>query len=322
MEKTKEKASKMTALKERARSFFLKQPLPLAAVQLSAGYVTGIKAVSKNGRIKSHFILPLEKDAVKPSFLEKNIIDARLLERTVLEGIRKLDPADNKIAFILPELSQRTFVFFFDVLPSSQNEREKLLLFRIKKQMPLLPDDVRLSFDVIRSNDENKVIATIVRAGVIREYEDLFQKIKLRVRVAGVPLLSLLPVLRNEQEKNGLLVNIEEDSLNLAAVIDSELALFRQKPFASRFQVPEDFLNAVDQIVQEIKNTVNFIADRDKAMISSTWIRLGLFDHGEEGMELLDEKLDIPVKRIESLLEYDLTPAEGRILSPLIGQIL
>jgi hypothetical protein len=185
--------------------------------------------------------------------------------------------------------------------------------------MPMLPDDIRLSFDLIRSN---KIVASIARTAVIKEYEDLFHKIKLKIRVTGIPLISLVPILRNEQEKDGLLVNIEDDSLNLAAVIDSEIALFRQKPFASRFQGKEDFLKAVDQIAQEIENTVNFIADRDKVKISSTWIRLGLLDAGEEGLEQLEERLTIPIKSIESLLGYDLSQTEGRILSPLIGQIL
>ncbi len=315
-------AGKMVDFAEKIKNFFLQQPLPLAAVQLSAGYATGIQTVSRNGRIKSHFILPLEKGTVQPSFSKKNIIDSELLEKTVVEGIKKLDLADNKISFLLPELSQRTFIFFFDDLPPYQKEREKIILFRIKKQIPMLPDDVRLSFDLIRSNKVNRVVASIARTAVIKEYEDFFHKIKLKIRVAGIPLLSLLPVLRNEQEKDGLLINIEDDSLNLAAVIDSEIALFRQKPFASRFQGEEDFLKAVDQIAQEIENTVNFIADRDKVKISLTWIRLGLLDAGEKGLEQLNERLTIPIKSIESLLGYDLSQTEGRILSPLIGQIL
>ena len=259
---------------------------------------------------------------IEPSFSDKNIINRALLEEKIKQGLEKLHLSNNKIACLIPELSLKAFVFSFDSLPSSREQRERIIRFRVKKQIPLLPDDARFSFDRISSNSSSKIIVTVARASIIKEYEELFSKFRLKVRTVGIPTLSLYYLLNREEERDLLLINIEEDSLSLLAGLNSEVAMYRLKPFISDSLTNLSGLQRVENIVKEVKNTVNFVEDKEKKKVNSFRIRLGLLEPGEDMFRQLQERLSLPATGIEAGLTSKLGLREKRILSPLIGQIL
>jgi hypothetical protein len=304
----------MALFTDKIKSYFIRQLLPRSAIQLTSSYLSGIHVSSKEGKIKNHFIFPLEKGVIEPSFSNKNI--------KIKQGLEKLHLSDNKIACLIPELSLKAFVFSFDSLPSSREQRERIVRFRVKKQVPLLPGDARFSFDRIRSNSSSKIFVAVARASIVQEYEDLFNKLRLKVRTVGVPTLSLYYLLNREEERDLLLINIEEDSLSLIAGLNSEVAMYRLKPF-----IPGSLTNVsgpqrVENIIKEVENTVNFVEDKEKKKVNSFRVRLGLLEPEEEMFSQLKEKLSLPAKRIEEGLTSKLGLREKTILSPLIGQIL
>jgi len=207
----------MALFTDKITNYFMRQLLPRSAIQLTSSYLSGIHVSSKEGKIKNHFIFPLERGVIEPSFSNKNIKNPALLEKKIKQGLDKLHLSDNKIACLIPELSLKAFVFSFDSLPSSREHRERIIRFRVKKQIPLLPVDARFSFDRLRSNSSSKILVAVARASIIQEYEDLFSKLRLKVRAVGIPALSLYYLLKREEERDLLLINIEEDSLSLIA---------------------------------------------------------------------------------------------------------
>ncbi len=318
-----EMRDKQTVLfKDKIRDYFARPRLYDLGVQISSHYISGIQVLPKEGKTRRHFVLPLEGGTINPSFNKKNITNSELLENKIKEGLKKIHISAHNIVFLLPELSQKAFIFNFDSFPSSQQEREHLIRFRANKQMPLLPDDIRLSFDIRKSNRSKKILTTIVRSSVIKEYENLFGKLHLKVRVVGIPSLSVSNLLNKESEKDIMFINVEEDSFSLVVNIDSEIALYRQKPFGANHNNHNSEAQKIRHIVQEVKNTINFIEDRDKRRISCIIIRLGLLDREEEIFVGLKEKLHYPLKKIESYLDFNIPLKEKEILSPLIGQLL
>jgi Tfp pilus assembly PilM family ATPase len=310
----------MTALIDRIKGYFTQHPIPHSAFQISSHYLSGIRLSPKERKIKNYFILPMEKGVVEPSFSKKNIKNPGLLERKIREGLEKLSLSENNIACLIPELSLHAFVFSFDSLPPSRQEREQIIRFRIKKQMPMLPADARFSFLVIKSNKSEKILSAVARASVVQEYEDLFSRLRLKVRAIGVPTLSLFNLVRKDKGENLLLINIEENSLCLMAVVNSEIVLYRLKSYIPASEV--DVSGFVENIIREIENTVNFVEDREKAKVHSLSIRVGLLESSEKILSLLKERLSFPLKGIESRLDAELGLQEKKILSPLLGQIL
>ena len=312
----------MALFKDKIRNYFMRQLLPRSAIQLTSNCLSGIHVSTKEGKIKNHFILPLERGVIEPSFSDKNIKNPALLEKKIKQGLEKLHLSNNKIACLIPELSLKAFVFSFDSLPSSREQRERIIRFRVKKQIPLLPDDARFSFDRISSNSSSKMLVSVARASIVQEYEDLFSKLHLKVRAVGVPTLSLYYLLNREEERYLLLINIEEDSLSLLAGLNSEVAMYRLKPFIPGSLTNVSGLQRIENIVKEVENTVNFVEDKEKKKVNSFRIRLGLLEPEEEMFSQLKERLSLPAKGIEEGLTSKLGLRETMILSPLIGQIL
>ncbi|MFC2163403.1 hypothetical protein ACFLT2_00230 [Acidobacteriota bacterium] len=314
--------ARLASMKEKIGHFFLQQPLPLAAFQLSSRYLSGLRVSPPDRKIKHHFVLPFQGGVLNPSFYKKNMKDSSELDEKMKEGISKLQLAEHKVVFLLPELSQKSFIFSFDSLPTSQRELEQILLFRIKKQIPVLPEDTRLSFDVLRSNTKKKVLVTIARESVVREYEDFFNKFQLKVRAVGVPSLSLYNLVGSTKDEDYMLIDVENDSFSLLGVINSEVTLYRQKHFAEDFQDEKDFDEKWRNVVQEIENTANFIEDKEERKICCYWVRFGVFEPGEEALGILRDQSRCPVNPIESALSSPLPSLDKKLLSPLIGQIL
>jgi hypothetical protein len=310
----------MSTIVDKLRVFFSQNPLPHSALQLTSSHISGIHLSSKERKLKSHFVLPLSGKPIQPSFEKANIKDLLLLEKQIREGVDMFDAYDHGVALLLPELSQRTFVFTFDSLPPTSREREQLIRFKVKKQMPLLAKDVRMSYDVVPARKKKRLVLTLARASVVSEYEDFFSRWQLKIKLVGVPILALANLIDWIKEKDFFLINIERDSFGLLAVADSEIFLYRQKPLMGGNREGR-WMDSIRNIVLEIENTAQFIQDKEKRDISCIWVRVGLLESETEIFSQLESGLGYPVKRAESLVDFNLREREKRILAPLLGQL-
>lgn len=311
----------MSTLLKHFNNFFTRLPLPLTAIQFSRRYISGIHLFPKDKKIRSHFIQPLEDGVLAPSFFKKNIHDPERLRQAFKAGVEKLNCSEHKMIFLLPELSQNIFIIPFDSLPVRGEEREEFIRFKIKKQMPLLPDDNRLAYDIVQQDSRKGIIAAMARASIIREYEDFFSSSHFKVRMVGIPSICLLNMLDKSKQDDFVLIDIEEDSFSLTAVIGAKVVMYRQKPLSVKGDGAIVLEQKIENISQEIFNTANYIEDREKRKITSFWIRMGILGLDENLFNRLEEKLRLPLHRIETALPGKLTSRENKILAPLMGQI-
>jgi hypothetical protein len=305
------------ALLGRVGRFFTSPPCPPVIIQVSSAFLTGLQVAVKEKKAKQRLILPLPGGLVEPHFDRTNIPDSAALAGLLKEHVGRLRASGSDAACLLPETCFRVFVLPFESLPASDRERENLILFRAKKQMPLLPDDLRLSYQVMGSGSGTKVVAALARASVIREYEAFFAGLGLELGIVTPPALSLVNLIDWQAEKAGLLVNLDDDSLGLVAVTRSEPALYRVKAFAGE----RSEARRADGLAKEIENTIHFIEDRENQPIPALWFRNGLLDGGDDLPSALAGKLAVPVKPVSAPLLDSLPEAERSILTPLAGLI-
>jgi len=312
----------MTYFLENIKNYFTEIPRPQVVFQVASRYLSGIHFSEKEKKLKHSFILPLPSGVIQPSFDKKNIQDDPYLEEKLKEGLGKLHISEGPITCLIPELCLKAFLFSFDVLPTSQRDQEQIIRWRVQKQFPSLTDDTRFSFDVLPSENGNKILVSLVRDPVIREYENFFSRMRLKVKVLTVPAFSLFNLLDRDKENEVLMANVEEDSISLMVIINSEMALYRLKPFLldSRPRALVD--QKTGEIIKEIENTVNFIEDRDKKKVSSIWIRLGLIEMEGDLLSELESKISLALNRIEPSLAPELRSREKELLAPLFGQVL
>jgi hypothetical protein len=309
------------SLIERFKGFLTKEPFPSAVFQLSVPGLAGLHLTGRDHRSGRHVILPLRPGTLEPSFDRPNIKDQAHLADRVQEAVRKLELRDHNVSLLVPESCLKNIVLAFDDFPDSPAERENLVLWRLKKQMPSLPDDIRVSFDVVNGGRPCKVFVSVIHPSVLAEYEALFSRQGVRVRNVSLATLSLSNLLAPKDKANGILVNIEEDCLSLLAVLEGEVAFYRSKPFLADSREARSLSKRMDNAAREIINTVTFLEDREKKQVKTLWVRSALVDGEEDPLAVLKPLVPLTVQTIEPAGFAGIRAKEARALAPLIGHL-
>jgi hypothetical protein len=215
----------------------------------------------------------------------------------------------------------KVFIFSFDRLPASPKEREELLRWRLNKVVPVKPPDMRISYDLMKSEGQVKVFLALARSSVIQEYEQLFARCGLKVRAVGIPALNLVNLLKGDDAKNALIVNVEADSISLLAVLDFEISLYRFKPFLPEALPSVHPTQKMEVIVNEVENTVHFIEDREKKKVDAVWVRSAVPKSEGDLLAFVKGQTAFPWKSFAPDGPPMVSAGDQEVLSPLIGQV-
>jgi hypothetical protein len=308
---------KTVPLLKTLRARFLDRPLPEAVFEAAPGRLSGLR-VSSRGRIDGRrFILPLGGGIVTPSFDRRNVSDPAAVQRLIEEGKKALGLGSGTVSLLIPEPCVRIFVLGAESVPAAQAEREAFFRWRVGKQMPLMPEDLRIAYDNHSGSPSGKIIVSTARDSVIREYESLFESAGLRVGTLTVPSLSLVNLLGGGLSGNGILLNIEADNLSFLAIMDSEWTLYRQKGVGQGLPAERK----AEWIAKEVENTVHFLEDKERKKVERIWVRSEEWKDGAGVASRLQETLRLPAEFIEFGAPEGWSGEEKAVLAPLVGQI-
>jgi len=302
---------------DRWLGYFRETPRLQGHFLLSPRALAGVHYRRKENKIAGAAVLPLPPGTIVPSFDKPNLPDPALLEAKIKEAAARLRLSEKSVSCLIPDPCVRAVLLPFDSLPAAEKEREKVVRWRIQKQMPLLAEDARLVYEVLNTSPP-KVFAVVVKETVIREYETVFERLHYRVGYLGIPSLSLLNLAGREEFRNSLLVNIEEDSLCLMGLVEGELTLYRLKPLAAE---AGRAARRIPEAAKEIENTIRFIEDREKKQVRVLGLRLGVPDPAGAVRESLRAALSIPVIEIAHPAAAGLDAADVPMALPLLGQL-
>ncbi len=295
---------------------FLEAPLPDAVFQVAPRALTGIRIDPRERSVGGRFLAALPDGAVRPAFERTNIADPVPLEAKLREGMLKLGLSQGTVAVLVPELCVRIYLLPLDSSPASDKERDGIVRWRVGKLMPTLPDDARIVHQSVAVGNGERIVAAVARPEVVREYEGLFVRSGLAPGNVTLPSLSLLGLLP-DGGGDALLVNVEDDSLSIIAVVGGEPALLRQKPFALERAAGT---RRLAPLIKEIENTALFLEDKEKKHVGAVWLRAPS-DNGDAIAGELAKQLSLPVRETGSLVPGDAAAGEKNLLSALYGQL-
>lgn len=307
-------------LGNRLKSHFLDRLVPDAVFQVSPAFLSGIRVSRKDRSVRGGFVLPLPGRPISPSFDRANVTGAAAVEEAIAQGMKSLRISSGSIALLLPEPSVRVFVLSVESFPGPGRERDAFIRWRVGKQMPLIPDDARIDYAITPGRGPRKVIIAMARQTIVREYESLFEKSGLRPVLVTVPSLTLINLVGRNGPTNGILLNLEEETLTLLAVTDSGWVLFRQKGVGAPGSPGAD--ERADNIVREAENTIRFLEDKEKERIERLWVRSAAVAERQGLIGRLKERIDLPLESVDYEAPAVWTEAQKALLAPLVGQIL
>jgi hypothetical protein len=305
------------ALFKKLGSRFVNRPLPSAVFELAPGRLSGIRVSTRSRSVRGRFIQPFRSAVLNPSFDRPNVTDADTIKAAIERGKKFLGVGGASIALLIPEPCVRIFVLTADSLPSSTAERDSFVRWRVGKMMPVMPEDLRMDYDVSSSPGPSKIIVSSAREAVVREYEGLIQSSGMHVGMLTVPSLSLVNLLRGGPERSFILLNIEADYLSLLTVMNSEWTLYRQKGIGTDVMTDRK----AELVVKEVENTVHFLEDREGKKVEGIRVRSESWEDGAVVVSRLQEVLGLPAEVIEYEAPEAWDVREKAILAPLVGQI-
>lgn len=303
---------------DRITKYFSDSPKNFTGFYISPHYFCGVSLSAKERKISDYYIKTLPQGIVRPSLNEKNIVEEEILKQEFLKALKKVNARGKNIALVFPELSQKTFTFSLDSLPHSPREREQIIRFRIKKKMPFLPEDVRISYDLISKESGIRAVVILTRKFIVQEYEDFLDQLGLKVRAVVPPSVGLVNLLNFELDEDYFLLNVEQDDFSLSVYINSELVLYRQKRFDLGMEDPSARKDKVKDVFQEVENTLNLIEGSEKKKDLRFFVRCGM-NNTEDLIEEASQGFSFPFHRIGSILKFDLNLKQAEKLSPILG---
>ena len=258
---------------------------------MTTSHLTGLRIFARERRAAGHFISRLPAGVVRPSFDETNFADVPLLESKVREGMAKMGLGQGTVAVLLPELCARVFILNLDSIPGvPKGEGRRSSAGGSASRCPSFPrtpgSSIRDSPPGVRKGSSSPS----ARSRSSRSTKVCSPAVSLAVGNVSLPSLSLLDLLPAAGE-DVLVVNVEEDSLSFVAVIDSELSLYRQKPFAFDRTRERPSSSRSGDSLKEVENTMHFLEDKEKKRVRSLWFRSGLPDDGRRHRRRTPEAL-------------------------------
>jgi Tfp pilus assembly PilM family ATPase len=230
----------------------IKRGLSLSASRLSWVEIDSSNKSKPEINISASEIL--SKGMIKPFFAKENIDNREALK----SEIQKIIPdgcMSGDIALSVPDHIAKVTSLKFDDLPDNRQEIEQLILWRMKKILPLSPDAIKLDFISYKTGGGTfDVTASLASREVLREYEDILKELGLRPRLVDIASINTLRTFETAIPESSLFVELSESSLGMATIDEGRLGFFRSKEV-------EGSTDKVifDKVTREIASTLAYL---------------------------------------------------------------
>jgi type IV pilus assembly protein PilM len=198
---------------------------PRLACEITPEGVIAARASEKSTRLEVFTGRRLNEGVIAPGLNEPNVLNAEAL-RTALNGaLGAVAGKSRDVIIVLPDVAIRVVLLDFEALPAKQEEAEPVIRFRLKKSLPFDVEQAVISYDVIRSNGNIRVVAAVSPRPVIEEYEKALRDAGY---IPGVILPSSLAALGLiDGERPTLVLKVDPMNITIVAVERQELRLVR-----------------------------------------------------------------------------------------------
>lgn len=225
-------------------------PSPDATIEITATRVSGLVLDVRGGRpaVTAVAAEALRPDVVTPGFVTLNVHDAGALADTVKLVAGRLGGRVRRVALVLPDAVARVSLVRLEQVPSRREDLARLIQWQVKKGVPFPADEARVSFVPASTGTAGfEFLATVVRAGVVAEYERACAQAGLQAGIVDTASTSAINLRLAGAPPSGdwLLVHVREDACAVAVLRDDRVLFFRSRSEDDRLGVGDFVHQAV-----------------------------------------------------------------------------
>jgi type IV pilus assembly protein PilM len=238
-------------------------PRPSTVVEIAADHVAAARWSGTGGNLESFAEEALPTGAVMPSPMEINVPQPDAVRSALRRAFSHLNDRPSSVALLIPDPVVRIFIMPFESLPRRRDEALPLLRWRLKKSVPFDVDESVISW--MRQNGrlgELEIVIAIARERIIREYEDLLDKLEIQAGVIVSSTIATLPLL--DDRGTTLLIRMSGKTLTTSVVQGPNLCVYRSSEMTADASnlMPQAMLEEIFPAVAYFQDTFEGTIDR------------------------------------------------------------
>jgi hypothetical protein len=183
--------------------------LPRIVYEIAPGFVLGARLDARSRQVRRLAVRELAADSVEPFAHRPNLTNTGDL-REALRGVAQtVGNGNGSCGLLIPDGAVRVAVLDFETLPENRKDREALVRWRMRENLPAAPEEARLSLQVL-SKDAGHVemLVVAVRTSVLAEYEQALEPMNGGLSLVLPATLAILPLLPGEGHNGELLLHV------------------------------------------------------------------------------------------------------------------
>jgi Tfp pilus assembly PilM family ATPase len=225
-------------------------PTPDATIEMTAARVSALALDGRGGRpaVLAVAAEELRPGVVTPGFASQNVHDAAALTDAVKLVIGRLHTRVKRVALVLPDSVARVSLVRLEQVPSRREDLASLIQWQVKKGVPFPADEARVSFVPASTGTGGyEFLATVVRSGVVAEYEEACSRAGLHASIVDTASTSVinLRLAGGAPAGDWLLVHVREDACAVAVLRGDRVLFFRSRSEDDRLGVGDFVHQAV-----------------------------------------------------------------------------
>jgi len=185
-------------------------------------------------------------------------------------GITGQDTRKRATGLIIPDYAVRMAILDFEDFPSSQEERNALIRFRLRKSVPFHVDEAQVAYSI--QVDEPKrieVLAIAIARPILNEYETLFTDAGYRVGLVTPSAIAALPLCTGPEPGLRVVAKLAGSTLSFLLLEQGRVRLVRCLDLTSSHavEIPEGDFNVLALLQQTLAYAEDQIGQRPNRLL-------------------------------------------------------
>ena len=242
--------------------------LPALVIEIEPAFVVGARLDSSGRSLRRIAMRGLDPQIINPMPNGSNITNREQLRRALTGVAEVIGNGNKKLGLLLPDGSVRVAILKFETLSGDSHEREELVRWRMKENLPYPPEEAKLSYQFLWNEPGDVgVLGVAAKTTMLGEYEEA-----LGLEDGGLELIlpstvALLPLVPETESEAQLLVHVCSGWVTAVLINGARVLSWRTKALENA--VPDDL---VKDLASEVNRVLASSRDRLQIEVGKIWL--------------------------------------------------
>lgn len=252
---------------------------PLFAAELNRRnlIMVSMKKAKDGWHLGNYAIKEIPENAVGGSIFHPEITSHDELLDSFKDVFFKIGFRSSKLSLIIPDNIVRVALLSFPEIPKSSKQLTEMIMWKMKKSIPYRIEDTAISYQILGNEDqsgERVVLISLIPKNIVRQYEDLFTNMNVRVGLIDLSTFGIYNLFRERIGGSGDvgLINCSYNYFTFMIIRNANLLFVRCKNYQLHGGALEEEKQRV--LKRELSTSLSYYTEKLSGKeLSMTYIR-------------------------------------------------